>query len=77
MLLKPGDLHFLIIPVKKCSRTVCHRKKLRTKKNDTKPDILVLRTYTYDLAEGAGEGLTENAMQVPSDCLQTKVPKPH
>lgn len=52
--------------------------KRRTKKPDTKPEILVLRAYTYNLAEGAeGECLTENTMQISSDYLQTNVPKPH
>lgn len=52
--------------------------KQRTKKTDTNPEILVLRAYAYDLAEGAeGEGLTENTTQISSDYLQTNVPKPH
>lgn len=77
MLLKPGDLRFLMTPPKKCSRTVLHRNKPRTKKTDTETEILVLRAYTYDKAEGAeGGGLTENTMQISSDYLQINVPKP-
>lgn len=54
--------------VKKCSRTVFHRNKWGKKETDIKPEILVLRVYTYDLAEGAeGEGLTKNTMQIPPD----------
>lgn len=62
-------LHFLMIPLqkKKCSRTLL-RNKWITKGTDTKPEILVLRVYMYDLAEGAGEeGLTENTMQISPD----------
>lgn len=78
MLLKPGDLRFLIILPKKCSRMqFLHRNKPRTEKTDTKTEILVLRAYTYDEAEGAeGGGLTENTMQISSDYLQINVPKP-
>lgn len=51
--------------------------KRRTKKPDTKPEILVLWAYMYNLAEGAeGECLTENTTQISSDYLQTNVPKP-
>lgn len=42
-LLEPGDMRFLIIPLKKCSRTVFHRNELRTKKTDTKTKLLILR----------------------------------